>query len=915
MGNIEATRVIAKNDLDSFYQRQKKKSSGVLIIDSNYKVTFFNKKGLYFFDVSDLNNVSLNDFNPKNQSHYELSNIKTADHIIETIKIPKNKKKTFVWEFLKKETGTWARIFVQPAKLGDEIQFIVMLKPIKKPPQSETASQAMSTGSSKNPPTNISIDGLVTDILDDNEEEKNGIIYKRGLTRIETQDKKNNLQKVENNKLGILIKEFTSQRDQLIKNYVNQQEVENGTELIISLQKKYNHELENFSQKLNWISPDIAENEKGVEKLKRVLQIKKFNEKILECESEILELKYQYLEEQVRRLRIKLAFSELIKKIKQINKESKQIKKKEIPTTSIGGGLSNDMNQLELFSDQEHESEYEEETELYSQTSHSHSSFSGTQSFNSDIDENHPKGPKITLDMILSKERYYKFFLRYCAKTGSEKKLLFYLDVENFQKLHKKKLLEKAEKIVKKYIIQGSTSYIGITTKNAEIIINNLKKGKVFRGLFNRAQDEIYQTMKSTTYLNFLKTEFYEKLTKLFLHNHNSDSETDSEILDMHDDVIKNNLNLTNISRSLKSKLLYHEKLNLKLNWFFNKDHQFEVNLKHNHGSLRMKADTAQRIGGHGTAPSPIEMIAFGLGAGYTRSLVLEFSKTGIEVDDLSVECIIMTNVKRILGIEKDEPLIPLIKFNVNLKSRSKNKLINKAMKNAEDNCPFIFIIKNIIHTTTETKYKQTRKERKENTKKIFNNINISNVNKYIQKVTKRKESTEIVPNRVKGTWNPRNTKNQPQFRAIVNYGKNRSDVWEADTPVKWGGKGNAPAIWQIFLSGIGSCYMSQIAFAASLNRVVLNYLSLVSTFDVNWKKIFSDHNNESLKNVAPVDNLDFKFSVSSTISESSYKKIDQLGMNKCLGIFMCNNSVPYTISLKLNEEKDELEDDDCSLM
>eukprot|EP01155_Anaeramoeba_flamelloides_P009193 Anaeramoba_flamelloidesa14643_35.p1 GENE.a14643_35~~a14643_35.p1 ORF type:complete len:176 (+),score=41.03 a14643_35:66-593(+) len=167
MGNIEATRVIAKNDLDSFYQRQKKKSSGVLIIDSDYMVTFFNKKSLIFFDESDLSNLSLNNFNPKTQSHYELSNIKTADHIIETIKIPKNKKKTFVWEFLKKETGTWARIFVQPAKLGDEIQFIVMLKPIKKPPQSETASQAMSTGSSKNPPTNISIDGLVTDILDD----------------------------------------------------------------------------------------------------------------------------------------------------------------------------------------------------------------------------------------------------------------------------------------------------------------------------------------------------------------------------------------------------------------------------------------------------------------------------------------------------------------------------------------------------------------------------------------------------------------------------------------------------------------------------------------------------------------------------------------------------------------------------
>eukprot|EP01155_Anaeramoeba_flamelloides_P024259 Anaeramoba_flamelloidesa809515_61.p1 GENE.a809515_61~~a809515_61.p1 ORF type:complete len:267 (+),score=54.99 a809515_61:1002-1802(+) len=80
-----------------------------------------------------------------------------------------------------------------------------------------------------------------------------------------------------------------------------------------------------------------------------------------------------------------------------------------------------------------------------------------------------------------------------------------------------------------------------------------------------------------------------------------------------------NHINVGKIRQTLEEKKNLVRRESLHLQWFFNKRHQFETKLFHSKDSLTLKADTPKVIGGHGTAPTPIEMISFSIGSQFCQ--------------------------------------------------------------------------------------------------------------------------------------------------------------------------------------------------------------------------------------------------------------------------------------------------------
>ncbi|KAJ3427834.1 hydroperoxide reductase [Anaeramoeba flamelloides] len=370
-----------------------------------------------------------------------------------------------------------------------------------------------------------------------------------------------------------------------------------------------------------------------------------------------------------------------------------------------------------------------------------------------------------------------------------------------------------------------------------------------------------------------------------------------------------NHINVGKIRTSLEEKKNLLKRESLHLQWFFNKRHQFETKLFHSKDSLTLKADTPKVIGGHGTAPTPIEMISFSIGSQFCHTFVNTCSLRGLKLKEVYVESIIQTNMKRILGIEENEPLVTMIKITLAVKTDAKKQKVIEACRDAEKICPMIQFIKGTIHCKTKISEKKPMKfqSRTENNKHILNNIYLKNLRKYHNKVKKQGIKAELKSSVIHGAWDCKSDLKTSQFKAIVNYAKRESDIWETDTLPEFGGTFNAPTNFQMFLAGLGSCYMSQIALAATMNSVKLDELSLDCGIDVDYSKFIRENIdiNENENNQC-FENLEFKFKILSSCDSKLLKKIELQGANKCLGIFLSRNSVPLSVNIHVNETLDE---------
>ncbi|KAJ6234530.1 hydroperoxide reductase [Anaeramoeba flamelloides] len=462
------------------------------------------------------------------------------------------------------------------------------------------------------------------------------------------------------------------------------------------------------------------------------------------------------------------------------------------------------------------------------------------------------------------------------------------------------KEISKVLKTIKEEILVKTTK---LQNEKNQIKVDSETKLKKYRKKSKKKENEFKEVAH-------LKEELFRENTRLRkkLKEYISDEQV-KEVAKNIQQFWINHINVAKTRQTLEEKKNLVKRESLHLKWFFNKRHQFETVLFHSRDKLTLKADTPKEIGGHGTAPTPIEMIAFSIGSQFCHTFVNICSFRGLKLKELYVESIIQTNMKRILGIEENEPLVTMIKITLACKTDAKKSKVVQACKDAEKICPMIHYIKGTIHCKTDVSEKKPMKfqSRSENNKHILNNIYLKNLKKYHRKIKKQGIKAELKSSVVHGAWDCTSNLKTSQFKAIINYSKRESDIWETDTLPEFGGTFNAPTNFQMFLAGLGSCYMSQVALAATMNNVKLDELCLDCSLDVDYAKFITENVElDENKNNQCFDNLDFKFKILSNCDSKLLKKIEKQGANKCLGIFISRNSVPISVNIHVNEKLDE---------
>ncbi|KAJ3446930.1 regulator of g protein signaling [Anaeramoeba flamelloides] len=871
MGNLPTFRTVKEENRNKFYQDIQKKRNGVFLIDENMYIFQANKNCSPFFDCKPNSKLHISSLPQKTQPQSNLTNHETALKIIkDTINDGPTSKKMKSWLFKKNNKEVWSFVYPIPTKIGNDWVCRVFIKP------------------------------------DDSKQK----------TRQETTKFFN----------------ASSESDSSLSTFSNGR-MERSP---FSPRKK----------RKNSINELITAKQEQNLRFRQFLRIKKYQEDYYELESEVLENKYQILVDQIKRAKRVLTTEILLTTNKNLNKISLMLKQK-MKNESVENNNINSPNRSKSKKpitshtvksesygtyDYRTESESESQSQMIESDSYLSSISSSSESdsnSNSEkeevVNKNNCDGNDdlnniqlIPLNLILSKEEYYSHFLKYLIQYSCQENLLFYFEVENYRKIIKKKRKLRAHKILRTYIMNDSPSQVNISSTIVQDIMKRVKQNDFSQDLFNKAQNSIYNLMQNDSYSNFVISDEYKELKLKFISNESESDYSDFETTDnVKKDRIINNMDVNKIAETLKINSKSQTQ-SLKLKWDLLKDIQFILNFEHANGFHRIQADTPKIFGGHETAPSPIEMISYSIGAGFTQTLVFICSTRGIKLDEILVETIIQSNVKQVLSLETKDPLIKLIQISLAIKSKVEKKYILEAVELAKQNCPMVRYITKINRTSTKIIYKKHISKRIVYTEKKYNNINLKTLKKRKEKIIKENKEHEFLQSTIHGKWNTKRSKKKGLYRAIIKYGKNKHDIWESDLPKHWGGNYSGPCIFDFFLSGIGSCYMSQMALAAALNDIQICQCHLKASIDINWNKIWSKNLNTDKGPI--LDNLNFQYHIAANCSEERFQEISKIGMNNCLGVYLSQHEVPLEFKIYINEDLSGMKQyknyqDNCSLM
>ncbi|KAJ3443850.1 hydroperoxide reductase [Anaeramoeba flamelloides] len=961
MGNLPTFRTVKEESRNKFYQDIQKKRNGVFLIDENMYIFQANKNCSPFFDCKPNSKLHISSLPQKFQPHTNLTNHETALKIIkEIINDGSTSKKMKSWLFKKNDEEVWSFVYPIPTKIGNDWVCRVFIKPdeSKQKTLTETTKLFNASSESDSSLSTFSNGRMERSPFSPRKNRKNSInesdninlmLNERHKKKITFYNEKIQRQKVENQKLLRLFNAIVPERNKLLEKVFN---LTNVYQSIEELKEIYDKELTLVEIDAPFLKDELI-NVKQEQNLRfrQYLRIKKYQEDYYELESEVLENKYRILVDQIKRAKRILSTEILLTTNKNLNKFSLMLKQKmkneSVENNNINSPnrskskkpITSNMVKSESYGTYDYRTESESESQSQSQSQmiesdsylSSISSSSGSDSNsnsekeevdkkkpNSNVNDNQNNIQLIPLNLILSKEEYYSHFLKYLVQYSCQENLLFYFEVENYRKITKKKRKLRAHKILRTYIMNGSPSQVNISSIISQDIVKRVKQNDFSQDLFNKAQNSIYSLMQNDSYSNFVISDEYKELKKKFISNESESDYSDFETTDnIKKDRIINNMKLNKIAETLKSNKK-SQKHSLKLKWDLLKDIQFILNFEHANGFHRIQADTPKIFGGHETAPSPIEMIAYSLGAGFTQTLVYICSTRGIKLDEVLVETIIQSNVKQILYLETKDPLIPLIQISLAIKSKVEKKYILEAVELAKQNCPMVRYITKTNRTSTKIIYKKHNSKRITYTEKKFNNINLKTFKKRKEKIIQENREQEFLQSTIHGKWNTKRTKKKGLYRAIIKYGKNKHDIWESDLPTHWGGNYSGPCIFDFFLSGIGSCYMSQMALAAAINGIKICQCHLKASIDINWNKIWSKKLNTDKGPI--LDNLNFEYHIAANCSEERFQEISKIGMNNCLGVYLSQNEVPLEFKIYINEDLSEMEQyknyqDNCYLM
>ncbi|KAJ6242494.1 hydroperoxide reductase [Anaeramoeba flamelloides] len=271
-----------------------------------------------------------------------------------------------------------------------------------------------------------------------------------------------------------------------------------------------------------------------------------------------------------------------------------------------------------------------------------------------------------------------------------------------------------------------------------------------------------------------------------------------------------NHCNMRQLNTSLKNStstkplnfLLQNEE---NFEWNFNKKIPFIYNFEKDSSMKHtIKSGLSPDYGGLGLAPSPLQFLIMSILAEFVKSFVTTCSINCIKLKEVFAEIIFQKNIKKYLGINANDILVPLINTKIYVQSPENKKEIQKCFEKVKSQCSIIDYLTSSSKFELGYDLETTRNntERKENGKGILNGLKIKKVKKLTKKYQKKK-AEYIEPFTVQGFWNLKNNHEQSQFKGYLSCEKRGEVIYGIDWPIEIGGTNTIPDWHKVMAASI----------------------------------------------------------------------------------------------------------------
>ncbi len=161
-----------------------------------------------------------------------------------------------------------------------------------------------------------------------------------------------------------------------------------------------------------------------------------------------------------------------------------------------------------------------------------------------------------------------------------------------------------------------------------------------------------------------------------------------------------NNINIKAIedtkNKILNSELPSRKSFIVEGEWVFDKSIQFMGTIEYPNGIAELSTDQVQQSGGHGNAPNPVQICAFGMISCYSTTFMTIATQMGIEIKKLKAKGYVDVNMRSIFDIE-DEPVVEKITIELEIETNASGEIIEKIRELSDKKCPAAYVIQNKV--------------------------------------------------------------------------------------------------------------------------------------------------------------------------------------------------------------------------
>ncbi len=169
--------------------------------------------------------------------------------------------------------------------------------------------------------------------------------------------------------------------------------------------------------------------------------------------------------------------------------------------------------------------------------------------------------------------------------------------------------------------------------------------------------------------------------------------------------MILNNVNLSKVAEFVeagkKNKDTLKKVIKLEGEWVLDdtKGYQFRTELAYEKGKQVIEIDSPTWLGGNGNRLGPMAYCIAGMTSCFIATFASIAASKGIRLKRLNVRSNCVVNFAKTLDIA-DEPITEVVNFEVDADAENASKEeLAKILKLAEERCPAIYSMKNVIKT------------------------------------------------------------------------------------------------------------------------------------------------------------------------------------------------------------------------